>query len=183
MASSRDAFETDGHDSNEAEALLYDERLSTPDHGLSTSMASMGARNQTPRSSRKLVANILDGGSELARESSPDRQDLDSANLRAQGHEAALQRSFSLLAALGFGFRYTVALLSKFLMTDSLCASITNSWAGYLSNFGRNLIYGGPQSVVFGLLVATAVQSIITLGLSEVASAFPSAGVSSCLHG
>ena len=56
--------------------------------------------------------------------------------------------------------------------------SITNSWVGYLSNFGQNLIYGGPQNVVFGLLVATVVQWIITLGLSEVASAFPSAGVS-----
>ena len=65
-------------------------------------------------------------------------------------------------------------------MTDQLSyLSITNSWVGYLSNLGRNLIYGGPQSVVFGLLVATAVQWIITLGLSEVASAFPSSGVSS----
>ncbi|KAL8868219.1 MAG: hypothetical protein Q9174_005133, partial [Haloplaca sp. 1 TL-2023] len=54
---------------------------------------------------------------------------------------------------------------------------IANSWVGYLSNFGQNLIYGGPQVVVFGLLVATAVQWVITLGLSEVASAFPSAGV------
>lgn len=158
VPSSRDAFEPDNYDSSEAEALLYYERLSTTDHGLSTSMASMGARNKTPRSSRKPIANIPDGGTELARDSSRDRQDLDSANLRAQGHEAALQRSFSLLAALGFGF------------------SITNSWAGYLSNFGRNLIYAGPQSVVFGLLVATAVQWTITLGLSEVASAFPSAG-------
>lgn len=31
--------------------------------------------------------------------------DLDSAALRAQGHEAALKRSFSPLAALGLGFR------------------------------------------------------------------------------
>lgn len=55
--------------------------------------------------------------------------------------------------------------------------SITNSWVGYLSCFGQNLVYGGPQSVVFGLLVATAVQWTITLGLSEIASAFPSSGV------
>ena len=121
MASSRDALETDSHDSNEAEALLYYQRLSTPDHGLSTSMATIGPRNQTPRSSRKPVANILDGGTELARDFSPDRQDLDSANLRAQGHEAALQRSFSLLAALGFGFRYMIVLLSKVFMINSLC--------------------------------------------------------------
>ena len=31
--------------------------------------------------------------------------DLDSAVLRAQGHEAALKRTFSPLAALGLGFR------------------------------------------------------------------------------
>ncbi|KAL2052038.1 hypothetical protein ABVK25_007730 [Lepraria finkii] len=97
-------------------------------------------------------------GPQLALESLTDSSDLDNANLRAQGHEAALQRSFSPLAAIGLGF------------------SITNSWVGYLSNFGQNLIYGGPQSVVFGLLVATAVQWTVTLGLSEVASAFPSAG-------
>lgn len=121
MPSSRDAFEPDNYDSSEAEALLYYERLSTTDHGLSTSMASMGARNKTPRSSRKPIANIPDGGTELARDSSRDRQDLDSANLRAQGHEAALQRSFSLLAALGFGFRYIIVLLSKVFMTDLLC--------------------------------------------------------------
>ncbi|KAL8682513.1 MAG: hypothetical protein Q9186_001460 [Xanthomendoza sp. 1 TL-2023] len=99
-------------------------------------------------------------GSELALENLGSSDDLDDAYLRAQGHEAALQRSFSPLAALSLGF------------------SITNSWVGYLSNFGQNLIYGGPQLVVFGFLVATAVQWVITLGLSEVASAFPSAGVS-----
>lgn len=87
-----------------------------------------------------------------------DRHHLDDEQLRAQGHQAALERSFSPLAAIGLAF------------------SITNSWVGYLSNFGQNLIYGGPQSVIFGLLVATVVQWIVTLGLSEVASAFPSAG-------
>ncbi|KAI4204343.1 MAG: hypothetical protein LQ346_001615 [Caloplaca aetnensis] len=106
----------------------------------------------------KSISDSSGDGSELALESLGDPHDLDNANLRAQGHEVALQRSFSPLAALGLGF------------------SITASWAGYLSNFGQNLVYGGPQNVVFGLLVATVVQWIITLGLSEVASAFPSAG-------
>ncbi|KAI4105687.1 MAG: hypothetical protein L6R37_002586 [Teloschistes peruensis] len=86
----------------------------------------------------------------LALESLRDSHDLDNTNLRAQGHEAALQRSFSASAAVGLGF------------------GIANSWAGILSIFGQNLIYGGPNAVVFGLLVATAVQWIITLGLSEV---------------
>ena len=86
-------------------------------------------------------------------------QDLRSnAILLAQGHKASMQRSFSLFAALGFGF------------------SITNSWVGYLSCFGQNLAYAGPNSVVFGLLVGAVVQWTITLGLSEIASCFPSSG-------
>lgn len=60
--------------------------------------------------------------------------------------------------------------------------SITNSWVGYLSCFGQNLTYGGPQVVIFALLVATFAQGAVTLGLSELASAFPSSGVrASCL--
>lgn len=86
-------------------------------------------------------------------------QDLKSnAILLAQGHKAAMRRSFSPFAALGLGF------------------SITNSWVGYLSCFGQNLAYAGPNSVVFGLLVAAAIQWTITLGLSEISSCFPSSG-------
>lgn len=86
-------------------------------------------------------------------------QDLKSnAILLAQGHKAAMRRSFSPFAALGLGF------------------SITNSWVGYLSCFGQNLAYAGPNNVVFGLLVAAVIQWIITLGLSEISSCFPSSG-------
>lgn len=120
-------------------------------------------------------------------ESIENSEDADNAHLRAQGHQAALERRFSPLAALGLGFRYVSAIIVCRLVqrvefqlqaADTREAySITNSWVGYLSNLGQNLRYDGPRSVVFGLLVATIVQWIITLGLSEVASAFPSAGV------
>ena len=43
-------------------------------------------------------------------QSTTDESDTDSAYLRAQGHEAALTRSFSALAALGLGFRYLLRL-------------------------------------------------------------------------
>ncbi|SLM35972.1 choline transport protein [Lasallia pustulata] len=89
----------------------------------------------------------------------PELQDSKSnAVLLAQGHKAAMQRSFSPLAALGLGF------------------SITNSWVGYLSCFGQNLAYAGPNSVIFGLLLAAVIQWTISLGLSEIASCFPSSG-------
>ncbi|KAL9632290.1 MAG: hypothetical protein Q9204_003856 [Flavoplaca sp. TL-2023a] len=147
------------HDDDiEGEPLLNHAPLPTDDDTASLLTGSMTARIKALRSVDKSFADHSGGSSDLALEHLSASHDLDAANLRAQGHEASLQRSFSPLAALGLGF------------------SITNSWVGYLSNFGQNLIYGGPQNVVFGLLVATAVQWTITLGLSEVASAFPSAG-------
>ncbi|OQE92573.1 hypothetical protein PENNAL_c0007G05151 [Penicillium nalgiovense] len=78
--------------------------------------------------------------------------------LRAQGHKAVFKRSFSIVSSLGFAF------------------NITNAWAGALSNFGQNLRYGGPQVALFSVIVACFVQWTITLGLSELASAFPSSG-------
>ncbi|PYI01459.1 choline transporter, partial [Aspergillus sclerotiicarbonarius CBS 121057] len=69
-----------------------------------------------------------------------------------------MPRQFNCLSALGLGF------------------SITNSWVGYLSCFGQNLIYGGAQACICSLVVAFVVQLIVTLGLAELASAFPSSG-------
>lgn len=59
------------------------------------------------------------------------------------------------------------------------CTSIMNAWVAALSTFGQNLRYGGPVLVIFGAVIAAIIQWIVTLGLSELASAFPSAGVSS----
>jgi choline transport protein len=59
-----------------------------------------------------------------------------------------------------------------------LDTSIMNSWIGALSTFGQGLRYGGPQVAIFALLVAGFVQWAVALGLSELASAFPSSGVS-----
>ncbi|KAJ5360449.1 hypothetical protein N7517_009640 [Penicillium concentricum] len=78
--------------------------------------------------------------------------------LGAQGHDAVFKRSFSIVASLGFAF------------------NITNAWVGALSNFGQNLRYGGSQVALFSVIIACFVQWIITLGLSELASAFPSSG-------
>ncbi|KAJ5518239.1 Amino acid/polyamine transporter I [Penicillium expansum] len=78
--------------------------------------------------------------------------------LRAQGHEAVFNRSFSIVASLGFAF------------------NITNAWVGALSNVGQNLRYGGSQVALFSVIIACFVQWIITLGLSKLASAFPSSG-------
>ncbi|KAL8957413.1 MAG: hypothetical protein Q9193_005306 [Seirophora villosa] len=159
MAYRRHALEAGGHDEGLVGEPLLESTWSPPRaYETPSSIDSMPwSYRKAVWSGSTTVTTSSDDGTELALESLGNSQDLDSTNLRAQGHEAALKRSFSLLSALGLGF---------------------SSWVGYLSNFGQNLIYGGPRVVVFGLLIATVVQCVITLGLSEVASAFPSAGVS-----
>ncbi|KAJ5820639.1 hypothetical protein N7474_006230 [Penicillium riverlandense] len=89
---------------------------------------------------------------------SSDANDIDDAILRAQGHKAAMPRLFSAMSSLGLMF------------------CVMNSWVGAMSTFGQNLRYGGPQCAIFALVTATFVQWIVTLGLAELASAFPSSG-------
>ncbi|KAI4120184.1 MAG: hypothetical protein LQ345_000140 [Seirophora villosa] len=142
MAYRRHALEAGGDDEGLVGEPLLESTWSPPRaHETLSSIDSMPwSHKKAVWSGSTTVTTSSDDGTELALESLGNSQDLDSTNLRAQGHEAALKRSFSLLSALGLGF------------------SITSSWVGYLSNFGQNLIYGGPRVVVFGLLIATVVQ-------------------------
>ncbi|KAJ3580470.1 hypothetical protein NPX13_g87 [Xylaria arbuscula] len=78
--------------------------------------------------------------------------------LRAQGHEEEMPRQFSLLAALGLAF------------------SITNSWVAISATFQQPMTAGGGPGVVYSLLVAAFSCAIITSGLAELASAFPTSG-------
>ncbi|KAF2168982.1 hypothetical protein M409DRAFT_65312 [Zasmidium cellare ATCC 36951] len=105
-----------------------------------------------------LIAKVTTPGPGLSRGLSEGGRGADAAVLAANGHDTVMRRSFSWLAALGLGF------------------SITNSWVGYLSCFGQNLNYVGPAAVIFGLLAAFFCQGFVSLGLAELASAFPSSG-------
>ncbi|KAI1628629.1 putative amino acid permease [Exophiala viscosa] len=78
--------------------------------------------------------------------------------LRAQGHEPELPRRFSRLSVLSLAF------------------VITNSWVGFAATFGTALLAGGGPGVFWGSIIAFVVCSIITIGLAELASAYPSAG-------
>lgn len=53
----------------------------------------------------KTFADHSADSKDLALENLSPSEHFDDANLRAQGHEAVLQRSFSPLAAIGLGFR------------------------------------------------------------------------------
>ncbi|KAI0146132.1 putative GABA permease [Xylariaceae sp. FL1272] len=78
--------------------------------------------------------------------------------LRAQGHEEEMPRQFSLTAALGLAF------------------SITNSWVAISATFQQPMTAGGGPGVLYSLLVAAFSCAIITAGLAELASAFPTSG-------
>ena len=104
MSNGRDAVDAEGHDSSEAEALLNETWLSGQEDGQSTSIE----RARAVLSANKNDADTSHEANELALGTLGDSQDLDRVQLRAQGHEAALERSFSPLAAIGLGFRYIV---------------------------------------------------------------------------
>lgn len=82
----------------------------------------------------------------------------DELQLRAQGHVQELPRQFSTFSILSLSF------------------SITNSWIGYSAVFVTPLYSGGGPGVIYCLLAASVACSLITAGLAELASAFPSAG-------
>lgn len=82
----------------------------------------------------------------------------DELELRAQGHQGELPRQFSALATLSLAF------------------TITNSWIAYSAVFVIPLTAGGGPSVIYSLVVGFVVCSIITLGLAELASAYPTTG-------
>lgn len=69
----------------------------------------MTSRLRPSVSEDKAIADKTGDGSEVALESLGDVHALDDAQLRAQGHEVALRRSFSPLSALGLGFRYATS--------------------------------------------------------------------------
>lgn len=88
----------------------------------------------------------------------PENLSVDELELRAQGHTGELPRQFSALSTLSLAF------------------TITNSWIAYSAVFVIPLIAGGGPCVIYSLVVGFVVCSFITLGLAELASAFPTSG-------
>lgn len=114
MSLGRSPVGAGGNASNETDALLKETWQSAANNDSFASIAGMAARARAMISATKSFADTSCEANEHALESLSDTHDLDSAQLRAQGHEAALERDFSPLAALGLGFRY----IFMFLMTS-----------------------------------------------------------------
>lgn len=104
----------------EAEPLLYEARLSGGEDSealfredMTPQLRSFPTDDNPSVPSHGDIVKI-----HLQSTTKTDESDTDSAYLRAQGHEAALTRSFSPLAALGLGFRYFVCLVVVSMDTD-----------------------------------------------------------------
>lgn len=131
MAYRRHALEAGGYDEGfVGEPLLNPTGSPARAHEAPSSIDSMPwSHKKAAWSGSDTVVNFSDDGTELALESLGSSQDLDSTHLRAQGHEAALKRSFSLLSALGLGFRYIRPIASTSHCSPNFAASLVPGWA------------------------------------------------------
>ncbi|OQU95641.1 hypothetical protein CLAIMM_01823 [Cladophialophora immunda] len=82
----------------------------------------------------------------------------DDRELEAQGYQCAMPRKFSLLSLLSLSF------------------ALTASWNGFGSAIGTGLGEFGSAGVLWTLLIAAAMGWIVSLGMAELASAYPNSG-------
>ncbi|ODV98316.1 hypothetical protein PACTADRAFT_48100 [Pachysolen tannophilus NRRL Y-2460] len=84
--------------------------------------------------------------------------DRDAAKLEAMGYQQELKRNFSIWAVLGIGF------------------GLTNSWFGISASLVTGISSGGPMLIVYGIIIVACISTCIGITLSELTSAYPSAG-------
>jgi choline transport protein len=58
----------------------------------------------------------------------------------------------------------------------ALCFNICSSWAGLSTSVQIALLAGGPMTLLYGVIVTTAIYLCISLSLAELASVYPTAG-------
>ena len=84
--------------------------------------------------------------------------DMDAKRLAEMGYTQDMGRKFSVISVLGVGF------------------SLTNSWFGVSAGMITGINAGGPVLLVYGVILMFIVSIFIATTLSELSSAFPSAG-------
>ncbi|BFZ53990.1 hypothetical protein PYCC9005_001021 [Savitreella phatthalungensis] len=84
--------------------------------------------------------------------------EADEKLLRAQGHKGQLPRQFTLMSLVSLAF------------------GTISSELGVAAGVGVNLTEGGASSMIYGTIVGAVAVGLITLGMAELSSAFPSAG-------
>ena len=84
--------------------------------------------------------------------------DADALRLAQLGYSQDMRRKFSVWSVLAVGF------------------SVTNSWFGISAGLVTGINSGGPVLVIYGIIIIFLVSISVGISLSELASAFPSAG-------
>jgi choline transport protein len=87
-----------------------------------------------------------------------EQQDLDDIQLQAQGHEIAMPRQFTLWSLLAFAI------------------AVASAWVAVSSLLTTHLMFAGPVGAFWTPIVSSLASMVVTVGLAELASAFPSSG-------
>lgn len=87
-----------------------------------------------------------------------EQQDIDDLQLRAQGHEPVMPRQFTLWSILAFAI------------------AVASAWLAVSSLLTTHLMFAGPVGATWIPIVSGVASMIVTLGLAELASAYPSSG-------
>ncbi|KAF2202089.1 amino acid transporter-like protein [Delitschia confertaspora ATCC 74209] len=74
------------------------------------------------------------------------------------GYAQEMTRNYTVLSILGVGF------------------SLTNSWFGISAALITGINSGGPILIIYGIILIALISTCVGISLSELASAFPSAG-------
>ena len=85
--------------------------------------------------------------------------DSDAMKLAEMGYSQDMSRNFSMWSVLGVGF------------------SLTNSWFAISAALVTGINSGGPLLCVYGLILMALLSICVGVSLSELASAFPNAGI------
>jgi choline transport protein len=82
----------------------------------------------------------------------------DDRELEAQGYKRAMPRRFSLLSLLSLSF------------------ALTATWNGFGSAIGTGLAEFSSAGILWTLVIAASMSFIVSLGMAELASAYPNSG-------
>lgn len=85
--------------------------------------------------------------------------DTDAMKLAEMGYKQDLKRNYTVLSVLGVGF------------------SLTNSWWGISAALITGINSGGTVLIIYGIILLALISTCVGITLSELASAYPNAGM------
>lgn len=86
------------------------------------------------------------------------QRNADDRELESQGYTPALARRFSVGSLL------------------SLCFALTATWNGFGAAIGASLATSSSAGTIWTLVIAAIMNFVVSLGMAELASAYPNSG-------